>query len=66
MKKRLKRKAKIIIFITVCLVSVITYFIMAFLGAFKDQTIVGSIFVLFGWYWLLMGQIMMLYVIWRK
>lgn len=60
---KLKKKAKIIL---ICIITVITYVLMAFIGAFNDVSIVGSIFILFGWYWLLAGQIIWLYKLWRN
>ena len=65
-KRRLKKKAKIIISIGILAISILTYFILGFLGAYKDVYIAGSIIILFGWYWLLAGQIMALYALWRK
>ncbi len=65
-KRKLKKKAKIIIFIGICFTSLLMYVILYFLGAYKDVSVVGSIFILFGWFWLLMGQIMALYTIWRN
>lgn len=65
-KRRLKKKAKLILFIGICLISFLMYSILGFLGAYKDISVVGSIFVFIGWIWLLIGQIIALYAIWRK
>ena len=65
-KRKLKKKVKIALSIGIIVVSTLTYFILDYLGAYKDVFVIGSIIILFGWYWLLMGQIMWLYAIWRK
>ena len=67
MKKcKLKIKRKVLLSVIVFTITLGIYLLLGFLGAYKDVTVIGSIFVCFGWFWLLAGQIIGLIAIWRK
>lgn len=68
MKKRYKLKKWVKVVITLILVSVgiVLYQILANKGAYAVESTLGSIFICLGWFWLLVGQIMVIYTIWEK
>ena len=71
MKKRIKRKikikmiTKIIITIFIFIVGLQIYYDLALLGTFLDKTIIDKTLLYFGWFWLIMGQFVILHFVWE-
>ena len=64
-KYRLKKWVKVVITLTLILVGIEIYHILGIKGAYASENTLGSIFICLGWFWLVAGQIMVLYVIWE-
>ena len=66
MKKRYKLKRKTIYIAIIITTSCLMYHILGILGAFESKKVLASIFILFGWVWLLFGQIIALFITLEK
>lgn len=68
MKKKYKLKGWVKVAITVILISlgIIIYHIVSLNGAYATKSVIASIFICLGWFWLIFGQIMTLYFIWEE
>lgn len=68
MKKRykLKKGAKVVITLILVSVGIVLYQILANKGAYAVESTLGSIFICLGWFWLLVGQIMVIYTMWEN
>lgn len=68
MKKKIKLKKWVKVVITLILISVgiVLYHILANNGAYASKSVLGSIFICLGWFWLLVGQIMVIYTMWEE
>ena len=72
MRKRLKRKLrmrkwlKIAITVFILIISCQIYYDLGVLGAVQDKTTLDSIMLLLGWFWLIFGEFMTLYLIWEE
>lgn len=64
-KYRLKKWVKVVITLTILITGLEIYFYLGKNGANMGKTILDSIFILLGWFWLVVGQIMALYVMWE-
>jgi hypothetical protein len=68
MKKKYKLKKWVKVVITLILVSVgiVLYHILGIYGAYASKSTLGSIFICLGWFWLLVGQIGIIYTMWEE
>ena len=68
MKKRykLKKGAKVVITLILVSVGIVLYHILANKGKYAVESTLGSIFICLGWFWLIVGQIMVLKTMWEK
>lgn len=63
---RLKKWVKVVITLILISLGIIIYGILGDLGSFMGENRLANVFILLGWFWLLVGQIMVLYVMWEK
>lgn len=68
MKKvyKLKLWVKVVITLTILVIGLEIYYYLLSNGANIGKNIVDSIFILLGWFWLIVGQIMVLKVVWEE
>lgn len=68
MKKvyKLKLWVKVVITLTILVIGLEIYYYLLSNGANIGKNIVDSIFILLGWFWLMVGQIMVLKVVWEE
>lgn len=64
-KRRLNKRGKKLVSFIVILISVLIYVLMAKLGAKAIESIIYQVGLFCGWFWLLMGQFGVLYIIWE-
>lgn len=65
-KYKLRMWVKVVITLTLISLGIILYHYLGVLGAYTNETILTKVFVLLGWIWLLIGQIIVLYVLWES
>lgn len=65
-KYKLRMWVKVVITLILILVGIELYHILGIKGAYASKNTLGSIFICLGWFWLVAGQIMVLYVMWEK
>lgn len=65
-KYKLKSWVKVVLSLLMVVTGVTIYRYLGFLGATRSENGYASIFILLGWFWLLAGQIMMLYFMWEN
>lgn len=64
-KYKLRKWVKIVISAIIIIIGVVIYHYLAKLGAYASENTMSSIFICLGWFWLVFGQISMLYAIWE-
>ncbi len=64
-KVKLKKWVKVVITLIIISVSILLYHYLAKNGAYAVENTLGSIFICLGWFWLVIGQIIMLNLIWE-
>lgn len=67
MKKKYKLRmwVKVVITLLIIVSGILIYRYLGFLGGVEDRTALGNTFLFVGWFWLLVGQIMMLSLMWE-
>ena len=65
-KYRLRMWVKVVCTLIIISLSIAIYHILAFYGSYAVKNIVANIFIQVGWFWLLFGQITLLYFIWEE
>lgn len=67
MKKRIKmtKWGKVVFTLILMLVEVVVYHILGILGSYVNMTISVNWLLLFGWFWILVGQPLIIYMIWE-
>lgn len=66
MKRRLNKRGKILFTIITILISAVIYILTAKLGGFAKDSIFILIFTVFGWSWLILGQMSVFYMLWGE
>lgn len=68
MKKKMKLKKWVKVVITLILVSVgiVLYHILANKGAYASKNMWCSMLICLGWFWLIVGQIIVICTMWEK
>lgn len=65
-KYRLKPWVKVVITIALIIAGYVIYDMISINGALANESTLASIFICLGWFWLVVGQIMMLYLMWEN
>ena len=65
-KYKLKLWVKVVITLTILVIGLEIYYYLLSNGANMGKSIVDSIFILLGWFWLIAGQIMVLKELWEE
>ena len=66
MKIRLKNKAKVLFTIILVIVGIVLYRYLSFKGSYTSESAMASVIVPLGWFWLLFGQMSILYFVWEN
>lgn len=68
MKKKLKLRlwVKVVITLILVIVGFIIYHYLGIKGSYIGENRLTNIFIYLGWFWLVAGQIMVLYVMWEN
>lgn len=65
-KIRMKKWVMVVITLIIIIVGIEIYAYLSRNVAYASKNICGSMFICLGWFWLLVGQIMVLYAMWEK
>lgn len=63
---KLKSGVKVVITLILILVGFIIYHYLGIKGSYIGENRLTNIFIYLGWFWLIAGQIMVLYAIWEN
>lgn len=63
---KLRKWVKVVITLILISVGIIIYAYLSRNGAYTNENTLGRVFVLLGWFWLLVGQIMVVYTMWEE
>lgn len=63
---KLKSGVKVVITLILILVGFIIYHYLGIKGAYIGENRLTNIFIYLGWFWLIVGQIIVLYVMWEN
>ena len=64
-KRKLTKTGKVVFTSTTIILSVIIYHLMGILGAFASESIIYLLAVILGWSWLIIGQVVVIDLIWE-
>ena len=65
-KYKLKKWVKVAITLIIILLGIIIHRYLYINGSLANENTISSMFILLGWFWLVFGQIMVLYVMWEN
>ncbi len=65
-KYKLKKWVRVVITLVIIVLGILIYRYLYFNGALAGKTSKDSIIILLGWFWLVIGQITVLYAIWES
>ena len=64
-RKRLNKRGKKLVSLIIVLISAVIYILMAKLGAKAVDGIIYQVALISGWFWLLLGQFGVFYIVWE-